>query len=179
MINFVKSVLLKSFLIFFSIKALGAPHPLMGSSIINQADNGIAFSQLGFQVSGIPNFWVYNKALDLNSQSIELGLPQRTLLSFRLEKVSTKTNLEMYVRHFLRDYNQYGFEVSGLQSIKRNDVPSVIVDLNQKNKQSRTRQMFFYKNDKMVVATCTDDKTKFDSTLKICNQILGSFQWKL
>ena len=30
------------------------------------------------------------------------------------------TNLETYVKKFLRDYNQFGFEVTGLKSIKNN-----------------------------------------------------------
>lgn len=158
--------------------SLAAPHPLTGSSIINKPNNALAFSQLGFTINGIPDYWVYNKSLESSAKLIELGLPQRTLLSFRLEKVSIKTNIETYVRHYLRDYNQYGFTVAGLQSLKRNEVPSVIVDLNQKNKATRSRQMFFHKQDKMIVATCSDDSSKFDATIKLCNQILASFQWK-
>ncbi|MGZ6485387.1 MAG: hypothetical protein ACXWQQ_02590 [Pseudobdellovibrio sp.] len=169
------------FLAIFILAGLhvwGSPQPLMGSSIINKPENSLAFSQFGFKVSGIPPGWVFNKSLENIGQNLELGLPQKTLLTFRLETVSNKTNLEQYVRHYLRDYNQYGFEVAALQSIKRNDVPSVIVDLNQKNKATRSRQMFFFKDDKMIVATCSDEKAKFDQTVQVCNQILSNFQWK-
>ena len=166
-------------LYFFYQTGLAAPHPLTGSSVINKPSNALAFSQLGFTLSGIPESWVYNKSIESKTQVIELGLPQKTLLSFRMEKVSAKINVENYVRHYLKDYHQYGFTVSGLQSLKRNEVPSVLVDLNQKNKLTRTRQMFFHKNDRMIIATCTDESSKFDSTIAICNQILASFQWKL
>ena len=109
---------------------------------------------------------------------LEIGLPQRTLLSFRLEAVNPKTSLEPYVRQYLRDYNQYGFEVTGLQSLNRNEVDFVIVDLNQKNKATKTRQLFFHNKEKMVIATCTDDTARFDNTVKICNSILSTFKWK-
>ena len=51
------------------------------------------------------------------------------ILSYETKKV----NLESYVKKYLRDYNQYGFDVSGLQSMRENK--SVIVDINQKNKK--------------------------------------------
>lgn len=158
--------------------ALAAPHPLTGSSIVNNPTNSLAFSQMGFSLEGIPQYWTFNKALDTKAQMLEIGLPQRTLLSFRLENVNPKTSLEPYVRQYLRDYNQYGFEVAGLQSLKRNDVDFVIVDLNQKNKATKTRQLFFHNKEKMVIATCTDESARFDNTVKICNSILSTFKWK-
>ena len=165
-------------LLLFSQLALGSTHPLTGSSIINKPNNGLAFSQMGFKVEGIPDSWVYNKSLSGTAEVIEIGTADKTLLSFRQEAASPKTKLEPYVRQYLRDYNQYGFEVAALQSITRNEMPSVIVDLNQKNKATKSRQMFFHKNNKLIVATCTDETAKFENTVKICNQILNSFEWK-
>lgn len=159
--------------------ANAAPHPLTGSSIVNNPTNSLAFSQMGFSVDGIPQYWSFNKALDTKAKMLEIGLPQRTLLSFRLELVNPKATLEPYVRQYLRDYNQYGFEVAGLQSLQRNGVDFVIVDLNQKNKSSRTRQLFFHNKEKMVIATCTDDTSRFENTLKLCNSILSTFKWKI
>jgi hypothetical protein len=158
--------------------ALAAPHPLTGSSLVNNPTNSLAFSQMGFSVEGVPQYWSFNKALDTKAKMLEIGLPQRTLLSFRLENVNPKTTLEPYVRQYLRDYNQYGFEVAGLQSLERNGVSFVIVDLNQKNKATRTRQLFFHNKEKMVIATCSDETSRFENTLKICNSILSTFKWK-
>lgn len=162
--------------------ANAAPHPLTGSSIVNNPSNSLAFSQMGFSVEGIPQYWSFNKAIDTKANTkikmLEIGLPQRTLLSFRLELVNPKATLEPYVRQYLRDYNQYGFEVAGLQSLQRNGVDFVIVDLNQKNKSTRTRQIFFHNKEKMVIATCSDDTSRFENTLKLCNSILSTFKWK-
>jgi hypothetical protein len=163
---------------FLGYLAFAAPHPLTGSSIVNDPTNSIAFTQMGFKLESIPPDWHYNKALDSTSTVIELAEGEKTLLSFRLENVSVKTQLETYVRQYLRDYNQYGFEVTSLQSHSKSYVPSVIVDLNQKNKTTKSRQVFFYHQDKMIIATCTDEATNFAKTVAICNQILGSFKWR-
>lgn len=157
---------------------VAAPHPLTGSSLINRPANSLAFAQMGFSLESIPENWVYTKSLESSAPSLELGAGDRTLLSFRLENVSVKTRLEAYVRQYLREYNQYGFEVTGLQSHSKSRVPSVIVDLKQKNKTARSRQVFFYRQDKMIIATCADTEAEFNATLAVCNRILGSFAWR-
>lgn len=167
-----------SFIILIFNFVMAATHPLTGSSIINQPGNSMAFAQMGFMLGTVPLNWNYNKTIGNSSSSIELGINNKTLLTFRLENVSVKTQLEQYVRRYLRDYNQYGFEVTGLQSHSKSFVPSVIVDLDQKNKATKSRQVFFYRHDKMIIATCADDTASFDKTVFSCNQILGSFKWR-
>lgn len=157
---------------------MAATHPLTGSSIINKPNTNLALTQMGFKLNSVPENWVFNKSIESTSDVIELGSPNKTLLSFRVENVSVKTNLEQYVRRYLRDYNQYGFSVSNLQSHQTAKVPSVIVDLNQKNKATRSRQVFFNHQNKIIVATCTDDSANFDATVALCNQILGGFEWR-
>ena len=144
--------------------------------MINNPQNALAFAQMGFTVGAIPADWAYTKSLETRADVIEIGQNQKSLLTFRLETVSTQAHLENYVRRFLRDYNQYGFEVGQLQS--KNQGNLVVVDLNQKNKLTRSRQVFFKKNNHVVVATCNDVTARFDQTLLVCNQILNQFQWK-
>lgn len=161
-------------MIFIAENLWAATHPLTGSSWINRPDNALAFSQMGFQISGIPDYWQYHKNLEGSGPIIEIGTPKKMILSFRYERVSSKMQLETYVRQYLKDYNQYGLEVAGLQSSKG----TVTIDLIQKNKTSRSRQMFFHKNNRIIIATCTDEITNFDTTFKACNQILTTFQWR-
>lgn len=166
--------------IIFSYFTQASPHTLAGSSIVNNPQMSIAFSQLGFKVSSIPAGWIYKIGIDSNSKSIDLGPSDQNLksvISFRLENVLKKTNLEQYVRQYLRDYNQYGFEVTNLQSNKKNLVPSVIVDLTQKSKKTKSRQMFFIQNEKVIIASCIDDFDNFDKSVIGCNRILATFQW--
>ncbi len=169
--------MLTLFSLLFS-SALAATHPLTGSSIINQPGNSFALAQMGFELTTMPLNWMYKKTFENSKNTIELGTANKVLLTFRSENVSIKTQLEQYERQYLRDYNQYGFAVNGLQSNRKSQIPSVIVDLDQKNKSTRSRQVFFYKKDTMIIATCADDFDNFDTTLNLCNQILGSFKWR-
>jgi hypothetical protein len=159
-----------------------AVQPLTGSSIVNQIQSGAVLSQMGFDVKNFPSDWILKKPLnDDTAAAIEIGSSDtnsKSLLSFRTESVSAKTDLEKYVRQYLRDYNQYGFEVVGLQSLKQANSNSVIVDLNQKNKATRSRQVFYKKNDKIVMATCLDDYEQFSKTILVCNTVLNTFQWR-
>ena len=160
--------------------AWSAPHPMAGSSVINTPNSNLAFSMMGFKVGQIPADWTYKTGLDDSNMAIEIGSrdeKSKAALNFHIENVAKKTSLEQYVRQYLRDYNQYGFEVVGLQSMKKNTIPSVVVDLTQKNKKTRSRQVFFIQDQKVVVASCLDQFESFDKTVYICNQILSSFQW--
>ncbi|MEQ1724241.1 MAG: hypothetical protein ABL930_13805 [Pseudobdellovibrio sp.] len=170
--------MLSFFVLLLSFKSIASPHPLAGSSIINQASNSIVFSQMGFRLDAIPANWIYKKAINTKTVSLELGTENKTLLSFILESVSVKTQLEPYVRQYLRDYNQYGFEVTSIQSHSKSYVPSVIVDLNRKNKTAKSRQVFYFKDNKMIIATCADETAEFEKTIAICNQVLSSFKWR-
>lgn len=164
----------------FTTAILAAPHPMAGSSVVNAPSSNIAFSMMGFRVGAIPSDWAYKSGFDDSAMAIEMGPrneKSKAALNFHIETVPKKTSLEQYVRQYLRDYNQYGFEVVGLQSMKKNTVPSVIVDLTQKNKKTRSRQVFFIQDQKVVVASCLDNFETFDKTVYTCNQILGSFQW--
>ena len=167
--------------LIFIFNAKAAVHPLTSSSLVNQVNFGTAFSQMGFQVQNFPNTWILKKPLTANSSTIEIGSSDssvKSLLSFHTETVSPKTDLEKYVRQYLRDYNQYGFEVVGLQSLKQTSLNSVIVDLNQKNKATRSRQVFYKKNDKIVMITCLDNFEQFSKTILLCNSVLNTFQWR-
>ena len=164
-----------------SLTSFAAPLPLTGSSVFNQLQSGIVLNQLGFKVQNFPVDWQLKPAPQSDVMSLEMGPPDphsKTVLSFKSDTVSIKTNLENYVRHYLRDYNQYGFEVIGLQSLKQSGLNSVIVDLNQKNRATRSRQVFYKKDAKIVTATCIDDFDKFSKTILICNSIFESFQWR-
>lgn len=174
-------VMITSFSLFlFHCLAWSSPHPMAGSSVVNIPSTNLAFSMMGFKVGAIPGDWTYKTKVDNSNMAIEIG-PQdeksKAALNFHVENVTKKLSLEQYVRQHLRDYNQYGFEVVGLHSMKKATTPSVVVDLTQKNKQTRSRQVFFMQDQKIIVASCLDAFENFDNTVQTCNQILSSFQW--
>ncbi len=173
-----------SILLFFSFNAQAAPHPGTGSSILNQPRGGAVFSQMGFKLTAVPTGWnlISDDRIDIN-KDLQIELAKRNSnttdhmgrISFKAEHTKTKVDLETYVKKFLRDYNQYGFDVSGLQSLREKH--SVIVDINQKNKKTRSRQMFFQNGTRIVTATCTDEFENFDKTITECNQVFSGLVW--
>ncbi len=184
------------FILLLTFKVTAAPHPGMGSSILNQTQNGAVFSQMGFKLNAVPLGWNFistpNSINETTPQTtatdttkdfqIELGKKFSTgsdhtgRISFKSETTLKKLDLETYVKKYLRDYNQYGFDVSGLQSLREKN--SVIVDINQKNKKTRSRQMFFQNGTHIVMATCVDEFENFDKTIKECNLIFNGLVWK-
>lgn len=173
---------MKLFLFFTLIGSIGftAPHPTTSSSILNQLSSNTIFSQFGFKLNFIPQGWSLTESARTDNKDLkQLDLKnQNARLSFSYDETKNVVNLETYVKKFLRDYNQFGFEVSGLQSIKNNNrSTSIILDLNQKNKKTRSRQVFFQNGKKIVTATCVDDFETFDKSIKDCNKMIGSFYW--
>ena len=169
-------------LLFLSSVVLAAPHPTTSSSIVNQPRSSVVFSQFGFKLNYMPDNWTLteNTTSDHNASQKQIDLKNQTArISFNYDETKKNVDLETYVRRFLRDYNQFGFEVAGLQSVKNSadKVTSVILDINQKNQKTKSRQVFFQNGKRIVTATCIDDLETFDKSTKDCNKILGSFSW--
>lgn len=176
MISLFVSVLTSVFILQVNRQAVAAPHPASGSSLLNTVQNSVVFSQLGFDLKNIPHDWQLQSPLE--TSLLEIGPKDKTVLSFRTEPITTDINLEKYVRQYLRDYNQYGFEVMGLQSLAKTKNNTVVVDLIQKNKAVKSRQVFYKKNNEILLATCLDIFENFDRTINICNQVLNTLSWK-
>ena len=163
-------------LFLFSVQLSAAPHPTTAASMTNKLQLGIVFSQFGFKLNYIPENWLLTNKTT-NQKQIEIK-NHTARLTFNFEETKTPVNLEIYIKKFLRDYNQFGFEVNSLQSLKNTTlINSVILDLIQKNKKTKGRQVFFQNGKKIITATCIDDTESYEKTAKDCNKILGSFYW--
>lgn len=169
--------------------AKAAPLPTTGSSAVNSPKWNTAFSQMGFSFGLVSDEWLYlNNPMDDHqprNQQIDLGfktLSETARLSLKSETLKSKINLESYVKKYLRDYNQYGFEVLTTKSLKMNNSPVVVVDLIQKNKATQSRQVFFSSQDKtdnrITVASCLDKTETFSLTSSMCNQLLDKYNWR-
>lgn len=165
--------------------SLAAPIPTTGSSMLNSPKWNTAFSQMGFSFKLVSDDWIFlenpiSEHQPLN-QEIDLGLKtlsESARLSLKTEVLKTKVNLDNYARKYLRDYNQYGFEVLSTRSVKINNIPAVVVDLIQKNKATQSRQVFFNSDDKVLIASCIDKTETFSLTSNMCNQLLNQFIWR-
>lgn len=186
-------------LYFLSLQLEAAPLPTTGSSYLNKPQTSSVFSQMGFKLDLASTEWVFleNDFKDFQpyTQQIDLGL--KTLsstarLSLKTEALKNRVNFENYIKKFLRDYNQYGFEVLATQTAQINNSKALVIDLRQKNNLTLSRQIFYItegpfanhsknaKNSavqKLTTATCTDTTENFKTTAQLCQSALNSFKW--
>ena len=171
--------------ILFPVFANAAPLPTTGSSAVNSPKWNTAFSQMGFSFKLVSDEWVFlenpsQSRLPANQQ-IDMGfktLSESARLSLKTETYRGKVNLESYAKKYLRDYNQYGFEVLSSRSIKINNIPAVVIDLMQKNKLTQSRQIFLAAGEKITIASCIDKADYFSMTANMCNQLLNNYNWR-
>ena len=169
----------------FPLFTHAAPFPTTGSSAVNSPKWNTAFSQMGFSFKLVSDEWVFLENPSQNrlpaNQQIDMGfktLSESARLSLKTETYRGKVNLEAYAKKYLRDYNQYGFEVISSRSIKINGVPAVVIDLMQKNKLTQSRQIFLGADEKITIASCIDKTEMFSLTSNMCNQLINNYNWR-
>lgn len=165
--------------------SVSAPLPTTGSSVLNSPRWTTAFSQMGFSFKLVADEWVFlensMQAQSPAQQQIDLGfktLSDTARLSLKTENYKGQVHLESYAKKYLRDYNQYGFEVISTQSMKINNQTVLVVDLMQKNKKTQSRQIFMSAKNKVTIASCIDKTETFSLTSSMCNQLLNQYQWR-
>lgn len=165
--------------------AQAAPLPTTGSSMVNSPRWNTAFSQMGFSFKLVSDEWVFLSGPSQNmgpaNQQIDLGfktLSESARLSLKTENYKGKVNLEAYAKKYLRDYNQYGFEVLSTKSVQINNTPAVMIDLIQKNKLTQSRQVFMTTGNKITIASCIDKTDYFTMTANMCQQLLNTYSWR-
>lgn len=178
---------MRLFLLLMSLPliTLAAPFPTTGSSAVNSPKWNTAFSQMGFSFKLVSDEWVYLENPSQNrlpaNQQIDMGfktLSESARLSLKTENYKGKINLEAYAKKYLRDYNQYGFEVLSSKTVKINNIPAVVIDLMQKNKLTQSRQIFLSADNKITIASCIDKTDYFTLTSNMCNQLLNNYNWR-
>jgi len=167
--------------VVFTSKA--APIPTTSSSAMNSPNWNTVFSQMGFNLKLVSKEWTFiNTSSESTSPNQEINLGLKSLsdtarLSLKIENLTTKTTVENYAKKFLRDYNQYGFEVLSSKNMTLNNSNVIVVDLIQKNKLTQSRQIFFNHKDKILIASCIDKTELFQMTSNMCNQLLNGLNW--
>lgn len=162
-------------------QAWAAPHPATTTSALTAPESGNYFNDKGFVLQTAQTGWIpLQKNTNRLSDTIHFGPNQNgsAKLSVHQDHVAASMTLESYAKKFLKDYPNYGFEVLGNKSIRINNANGLVVDMIQKNKNKQLRQVVLKQDEKVVVLTCTDNISNFNSTINSCNQIIKTFQWK-
>lgn len=155
-----------------------APHPGSGSSLLVSEKKGLFLLPRGFQVKTMGTDWIlsdktseFNKLLYVHPQR-----PNAQLL-LQNENLKTELKIEDYAKRWMKDYLNYGFELLGTKIFFHQGSKALVVDLEEKKKSKKLRQILFLKEKKVVVLTCAENSDQFQSLLADCNQFAKSFQW--
>lgn len=168
--------LILALLVISAFTAKAAPHPTTGLSLVNRISRGHVFSQFGFQLKGQVELpWILEAtAADTKEFNLLYGSGR---MNIRSEAVTSKTLLDNYVKRFLKDYNLYGFTVSKIQNAADDITPKITLEIDQKNKKNKLKQVFILKNQRVLTMTCTDDEDSFERTSHLCQRFIDEMQW--
>ena len=160
-----------------------APFPGMASSALSEVSDRFFNSDKGFHVSGQEANWRVSidaedsftlARLQPREPKFEDDVPTLTL---RLDKLEEVTSIENYARRWMRDFPNYGFEITSSRRFKHSDNDAILIDLRHTRNERHLRQVIFTKDEKAVILTCSGDKRGLSAVLADCNKIIRSFRW--
>jgi hypothetical protein len=163
--------------------AWAAPFPGTSSSRLMTQKPGLFYSTRGFSLNSAQTSWVqiappkhipslvtvYRSPVRVNGQ--------QSALTVRVDDLRKAESLKLYVRHWMKDYPRFGFEVLTAKSIKINDNPAFLLDIVSRETQKQLRQLVFVKDKTAVILTCRDGRESFAKTVLDCNEIMKTFAW--
>jgi hypothetical protein len=165
--------------------AHAAPHPGTATSTLVSPQLGLFRSPLGFQIASGQSGWNQTAstgegksiATMYKSAANEKNGGVAGSLTVRVDKLNKDMPLDTYVKHWMKEYPKYGFDVLGSAPFTQNKNRGYVLDLINRDNGRQIRQVVFLKKQRAVILTCRDQKTQFSDTLKGCNQIIRTFQW--
>lgn len=161
---------------FGSTISFSAPHPTTGQSLLNRLSHSPVFSQFGFRLKGNVELpWIMDNS-DADTKEFNL-LYGSGRLNIKSEVVSAKTELDNYIKRYLKDYNHYGFNIAKIQNGSDDLTPQIILDIEQKIKKNKLKQYFILKNQHVLTITCTDDNESFERTSHLCQRFVDEISW--
>lgn len=153
-----------------------APHPTTGQSLLNRLSHSPVFSQFGFQLKGSVELpWIMDNSQD-DAKEFNL-LYGSGRLNIKSDVVPVKTELDNYIKRFLKDYNHYGFSISKIQNGSDETTPQITLDIEQKNKKNKLKQFFILKNQHVLTITCSDNNESFERTSHLCQRFVDEISW--
>lgn len=158
-----------------------APHP--GATIVSPKI-GVYRSPLGFQIAAADTNW----RMELGSKDSKYvatvfkapGENKSAALTVRVDQLEKDISLDNYMQKWLREYPRFGFDILGSKPFMQSSRRGYVVDLINRENKKQMRQVVFLspKKKSAVILTCRDQMTTFKDSLKHCNSIIRSFDWK-
>lgn len=160
-----------------------SPIPGTGSSQVSQLLKNIVISEYGFRV-GSPEQTFWNLKQDIHSNTTNTfqyfaadPLQKTARFTINIDKFSSPTNFDSYVKKWVKEYPYFGFEILKTQTMKIGDEPCYLVDLAHRKQNKQMRQFVVVKKEFAVVMTCADEISKFKDTALQCADLIKNFHW--
>lgn len=181
-VSFFMNILMVCFLTL-PLPSLGSPIPGVGSSEVSQLLKNIVVSEYGFRIGNSKQtFW--NLKQDIQSNTTNTfeyfaadPLKKSARFTINIDKFTSPTNFDSYVKKWVKEYPYFGFEILNTQKMKLDDEPCYLVDLTHPKKNKQIRQFVVVKKEFAVVMTCADEINKFNETALQCAELIKNFQW--
>ncbi len=93
------------------------------------------------------------------------------------KKEGEKINLKSYTSYWTKMFPKFGLEVIQIKFTKFKDFKVSIIDSYNPESQRQVRQFLLWGQDRAVIASCSDDYKKFNTSYAECYRIFESIQW--
>jgi hypothetical protein len=163
-----------------SATALAAPHP--GASVLTPK-SGQYRSPLGFEVNAAKSGWsIHTPPRDSKfvATVFRPSAASSAALTVRVDKLDRDLSIDQYIQRWMKEYPRFGFDVLGSQPFQQASRKGYVVDLINRESQRQLRQVIFLSNKRRsaVILTCRDKVDRFKDSMRNCNSIVRTFNWK-
>lgn len=172
------------FLLFVATGSLALAAPIPGSGKKAMPKLGVYKSPKGFQINLAGSEWLPSappkktKRIAAMFRSPHLKNNMRGTMTVRVDELKKRLPLKKYVKRWTKQYPKFGFDVLGAKKFSLRGQKGYVIDLVNRKKERKLRQVIFMKGRRAVLMTCRDHMKSFKTTLKQCNQLVKGFQWK-
>ncbi|MCM2280752.1 MAG: hypothetical protein NDI61_02770 [Bdellovibrionaceae bacterium] len=167
--------------------AHAAPMPATSTSKLVAPQLGLFRSPLGFEINAGGSGWIHSQGprdskfvqtVYRAPESANQDGESRASLTVRVDKLEKAIAMPKYVQRWQKEYPKYGFDVLGSKPFTQGKLNGYVLDLVNRDSKKQIRQVVFIKKTAAVILTCRDDANSFKDSLKGCNQIIRTFDWK-
>ena len=170
------------FFILISFQTQASLSPLRINDILPKNKPGLFFGNENFSIHSGQTKWlqVDSSLIKPKKVKVEYRSPDKkspTRLTLRTDKTKKKYSILQYLKKSIHDYRRFGMKIIKSRSVQINSNRAHILDLKQEAYDLYNRQIFFKKDEVVIILTCTGRKSKFQIDIKSCNQIAKNFEW--
>ena len=181
-----KALILPTFLfaLFFQSPVFAAPIPGTTSSKMIAPKLGIYKSKFGFEIMAKNTTWIQtlppkkSRFIETVYRSPISRNNVRATLTVRVDNMKSGTSLKKYVKRWIKEYPKYGYDVLGSKAFKASGKKGYVIDLVNQKKKRQLRQVIYLNKKTAVLMTCRDHTSSFKGSLRECNNIVKTFNWK-